>query len=61
MTTLEGKIEKAPAHKKVIANQARKWLNEIDIAVQHGQFIGIGSDPDKTRAKVIEWILKLEK
>ena len=52
VTTLEKEIEKAPAHRRDIANQAREWLNSIDVGT---------CDLDEARAKVVEWILKLTK
>jgi len=52
VTTLEEEIQKAPAQKKKIADQAREWLDKLNVA---------NCDLDEARAKVVEWILELRK
>ncbi len=51
VTTLEEEIKKTSARKKDVADRARQWLNDLSVAT---------CDLDETRAKVAEWILKLQ-
>ena len=52
VTTLEKAIQAAPAGKASVADQARKWLAALDPDA---------ADLYETRAKMVEWILKLHK
>jgi hypothetical protein len=51
VTTLERAIASAPAGKAVLAGQARKWLAALDPDA---------ADLYETRAKMVDWILRLQ-
>jgi hypothetical protein len=50
VTTLERCLESAPAGKRKVAKQAREWLDALDPQT---------ADLHETRAKMVEWILRL--
>lgn len=50
LSTLLHHIQKAPPEKREIAQKARKWVNDLNLA----------NDLDSLRAQMVEWILQLQ-